>query len=68
MEEPAFASELVEVFLITFVAGVVGSVLAGISGYFSREKTIKMETSTAVGFLVGAAFGATFAIFRSMTN
>ena len=66
MEESTFASEIVEIFLITFLCGVVCSVAAGVSGYFSRDKQIKVETSTGVGFLVGAAFGATFAIFRSM--
>lgn len=68
MEESTFASDLVEIFLITFVSGVVCSVGAGVTGYFSRDKTIKVETSTGVGFLVGAAFGATFAIFRSLMS
>ncbi|MCA9101111.1 MAG: hypothetical protein R3C10_12710 [Pirellulales bacterium] len=68
MEEQTFASELVEIFLITLVAGVLGSVVAGVSGYFGRDSSIKLETSTGVGFLVGAAFGATFAIFRSMMH
>ena len=61
-----FDSYLLDSFATTFLSGSVGCLVgAGIS-LFGGEPKVPLGKSTGIGFLVGAGFGATFAIFRNM--
>ena len=58
---------LSEIFVKTFTAGVVVSVIALALRFFNRKKVgARFDQVAAIGFLIGAAFGAFFAIFQAM--
>jgi ABC-type Mn2+/Zn2+ transport system permease subunit len=59
---------LVQIFVISLGAGVAGSLLAVVIGYFSRDERLRVETSAGIGFLVGAAIGATISVFASLSG
>ena len=50
----------------TFSYGAVGSLAAVAIGFLTRGPRPRLDQTAAVGFLVGAAFGAFFGIFRSL--
>ena len=47
-------------------SGTVGSLIGIALASFNRGKGVRFDQSAAVGFLIGAAFGAFFGIFESM--
>ena len=58
---------LSQILLATFTYGACGSLAAMAVRLFSRkEGGPRVDQVAAVGFLVGAAFGACFGIFQSM--
>lgn len=59
---------LVQLLGWTFVAGVIGSLLAGITGWLSKDERLRLGNSMGIGFLVGAGIGATIAVFASLTG
>ncbi len=55
------------ILLKTFAYGVGGSLIATVVHLLKRNQPgPRLDQSAAVGFLIGAAFGAFFAIFQSM--
>ena len=55
------------ILLKTFTYGVGGSLIATVLRLLKRNQPgPRLDQSAAVGFLIGAAFGAFFAIFQSM--
>ena len=61
-------SYFVALLVTTLVWGCVGSLAgAGIS-LFGGEPKIPLGKSSGIGFLIGAGFGATFAIFQNLTS
>ena len=62
-----FDPELIRILLKTFSYGVCGSLAATVVWFFNRRQPRpRLDQAAAVGFLVGAAFGAMFGIFESM--
>ena len=63
MSDPVLAKAL----LTTFTYGVCGSLAATAARVVNRKKPgLRLDQAAAVGFLVGAAFGAFFATFQSI--
>ncbi len=55
------------ILLKTFAYGVGGSLIATVLRLLKRNQPgPRLEQAAAIGFLIGAAFGAFFAIFQSM--
>ena len=62
-----FDPELIRILGKMVSYGVCGSLAAAIVWFFNRRQPRpRLEEAAAVGFLVGAAFGAMFGIFESM--
>jgi len=60
-------SALTKVFLTAFASGVCGSLIAVVMRLANRKKPgPRIDQAAAIGFLIGAAFGAFFGIFQSM--
>ncbi len=58
---------LTTILLKTFAYGVGGSLIAVVARLLKRnEPGPRLDQAAAVGFLIGAGFGAFFAIFQSM--
>lgn len=58
---------LVTIFVTALTYGVCGSLVAVAIRFMSRQQPgPRLDQSAAVGFLVGAAFGALFGIFGSL--
>ena len=58
---------LTRLLLTTIIWGVCGSALAVVMRIFNRsQEGPRLDQTAAVGFLIGAAFGAFFAVFNSM--
>ena len=58
---------LSRILLTTFTYGVCGSLVAAVVRFMGRKDPgPRIDQAAAVGFLIGAAFGAFFAIFQSM--
>jgi len=58
---------LTQILLTTFAYGVCGSFVAVVMQIANRQKPKpRFDQAAAVGFLIGAAFGAFFAIFQAM--
>ena len=58
---------LVKVFSTAFTYGICGSLAAVAVRFLNRGKPgPRFDQTAAVGFLVGAAFGAFFGIFQAM--
>lgn len=58
---------LTKIFVTTFTYGVCGSLVAAVLWFVNRHKPgPRFDQAAAVGFLVGAAFGAFIGIFQSM--
>ncbi len=58
---------LTRLLVTTIIWGVCGSALAVVLRLFNSSKEgPRIDQTAAVGFLVGAAFGAFFAVFNSM--
>ena len=63
MIDPGLSSILIT----TFTYGACGSLVAGVMRIMHRDKPgPRIDQAAAVGFLIGAAFGAFFGIFESM--
>ena len=62
-----FNPYFVALFKTTIIWGGVGSLLGAAISLFGGEPKVPLGKSTGIGFLIGAGFGATFAIFRSLT-
>ena len=60
-------SALVKLFGIILASGVAGSAIAAIVVFFSRDEKLRIGNTTGVGFLIGAAIGAAFGVFWSIT-
>ena len=62
-----FDPVLVNILLTTFVCGACSSLAAVVVRFLDRRKSgVRLEHAAAIGFLIGAAFGALYAIFQSM--
>ena len=58
---------LVQIFLSTLTYGICGSLVATVVRFMNRDKPGPMlHQVAAVGFLIGAGFGAFFGVFESM--
>ena len=58
---------LTTILLKTFAYGMGGSLIAVVVRFLKRSQPgPRLDQAAAVGFLIGAAFGAFFAIFQSM--
>ena len=58
---------LTKILLTTFSYGVCGSLVGVVMFFFNRNKPgPRFDQFAAIGFLVGAGFGAFFGIFQSM--
>jgi hypothetical protein len=58
--------ELTKILLTTFTYGVCGSLASAAIWFLSRGESVpRFDQSLGIGFLIGAAFGAFFAIFQS---
>ena len=58
---------LVKILTTAVTYGICGSLAASIVRFINRSKPgPRVDQAAAVGFLVGAAFGACFGIFQSM--
>ena len=58
---------LTKILLMTFTYGACGSIAAMVVWFFNRAKPgPRFDQAAAIGFLVGAAFGAFFGIFQTM--
>ena len=58
---------LTKVLLTTFTYAVFGSLVAVVGRFLNRAKPgPRYDQAAAVGFLVGAAFGALFGLFQSI--
>jgi hypothetical protein len=58
---------LIKLLLTTFAYGVCGSLAAVVVWFINRKQPgPRFDQAAAVGFLVGAAFGAFFGIFQSL--
>ena len=58
---------LTQIFLTTFTYGACGSLVAAFFRFLNRKHPgPRLDQSAAIGFLIGAAFGAFFGIFRSL--
>ena len=58
---------LTKILLTTFMYGACGSLVAAVMRFVNRNKSgPRLDQVTAVGFLIGAAFGAFIGIFQSM--
>lgn len=65
MIDPGLATILIS----AFKYGVVGSLLFAFGRVLNRKKEgPKLDQAAAIGFLVGASFGAFIGIFQSMTD
>ena len=62
-----FEASLVKILITTVTYGVCGSLAATGVRFINRKKPgPRIDQAAAVGFLVGAAFGASFGILQSM--
>jgi hypothetical protein len=58
---------LTKILLTTITYGACGSLVAAVMRFVNRDKSgPRLDQVMAVGFLVGAAFGAFIGIFQSM--
>lgn len=58
---------LVQILLKSLTYGICGSLVAVGMRFFTRSQPgPRLDQSAAVGFLIGAAFGAFFGIFQSL--
>jgi hypothetical protein len=58
---------LVNILLKTFTYGACGSLAAVVVRFLDRSKSgPRLDHAAAIGFLIGAGFGAFFGIFQSM--
>lgn len=58
---------LAKIFTTTFTYGLCGSVASLVVRFMNRDKPgPRLDQAAAIGFLVGAAFGAFIGIFASM--
>ena len=67
MRSPLFNSYFVSLFTTTILWGCVGSLAGAAVSTIGSGPKVPLGKSTGVGFLIGAGFGATFAIFRNLT-
>ena len=59
---------LKQIFLTAFSFGACGAVVGGVMRFINRRQPgPRWDQALAVGFLIGAAFGAFFGIFQSLT-
>lgn len=64
-----FDSTLMQVLTSTLTYGACGCLATIVAFLFNRGKSgVRFDQAAAVGFLIGAAFGACFGIFQSMMN
>ena len=61
-------SALAKLFGIMLASGVAGSIIASIIVFFSRDERLRLGNTTGVGFLIGAAIGASVGVFWSITS
>ncbi len=62
-----FNLALTTILLSTFTYGACGSLASVAVFFFNRGKGgVRLDHAAAIGFLIGAAFGAFFGIFQSM--
>ena len=59
-------SVLIKLFAMALCSGIVGSIIGGMVGYFSGDPRLRLGNSTGIGFLIGAAIGATVAVFANL--
>ena len=60
---------LVKILLTAFTYGVCGSLAATAVRLFNRKKPgPKLDQTAAIGFLIGASFGAFIGVFQSMID
>ena len=62
-----FEADLLNILLTALLGGLGGSLIAVMGRFANRKKEgPRLDQAAAVGFLVGAAFGAFFGIFQSL--
>ncbi len=58
---------LTKILFTTFSYGACGSLVAVVVRFVNRDQPgPRLDQAAAIGFLIGAAFGAFFGIFQSM--
>lgn len=61
-----FDPALKQILTTAFTWAVCGSLVAAVARFFNRTNPgPRIDQAAAIGFLVGAAFGAAFGIFQS---
>jgi hypothetical protein len=57
---------LTKMFGVVLASGAAGMIVGAVYGYFSGDQRLRVGNSSGIGFLIGAAIGATIAVFQSM--
>jgi len=64
-----FSPDLMQILTSTFTYGACGCLASVAVFLFNRGKAgVRLDQAAAIGFLIGAAFGAFFGIFQTMMN
>ncbi|MCP4192849.1 MAG: hypothetical protein GY768_19730 [Planctomycetaceae bacterium] len=62
-------ANLIKVLVIAGAGGLIGSLGGGLLAIFGKGNTnMRVENTTAIGFLVGGALGALLGIFATMLD